>query len=155
EQLFGWLFGGENGTKWAEILSRLGQDRARPLRLLIDSSIFSKPAGVNLDADEIHNLPYGLLRDPARGFFLFRADGEWPTIQYARIVRRCTRRLLLLDRRPLRLLLAVAEPAGLKFDGWKVLQQLAKGFLALRSTFEVFLTSPEGTQPLADVLAGA
>jgi WD40 repeat protein len=156
-QLFGWLFGGgANRVKWIEVLRRLERDGNRPLRLLIDSSTMSRPGRADADADKIHNLPYGLLFDPERDSFLFRPCSGRPAIQYLRIVRRCTPRLLSLGppRRPLRLLLAVAEPDGLGFGGPSELSRLAAALAGLPDAFAVSVCTPDGPRPLAAVLPG-
>ena len=155
-QLFDWIFAGKaNSVKWAEILARVERDRTRPLRLLIDSSTLDRDAGD--DADRIHNLPYGLLFDRGSGYFLFRQAANRPEIQYVRMVRRCPPRLLKLESPlwPLRALIAVAEPAGLEFDGAKGLHRLAAGLGALSETFAVSLCTPDGVQPLPIVLNGS
>jgi WD40 repeat protein len=153
--LFGWVFGGgANRVKWAEVLHRLEREDNRPLRLLIDSSTLPRPGTPDLDADKIHNLPYGLLFDPERDYFLFRPRSGRPPIRYIRIVRRCTPRLLKLGRShwPLRVLVAVAEPNELGFGAPAELGQLAAGLLALPDSFVVSVCTPDGAHALAETL---
>jgi WD40 repeat protein len=155
-QLFAWVLGrGANSVKWAQLLERLEKEPGRPLRLLIDSSTMEELGGRDPDADRIHNLPYGLLFDPQRDCFLFRPAAGRLAIHYVRIIRRCTPRLLNLDpsQRPLRLLLAAGEPAGLDFGGAKQFTQLA-GELAAAGAFEVLVCTPEGVKPLREALPG-
>jgi WD40 repeat protein/energy-coupling factor transporter ATP-binding protein EcfA2 len=154
-QLFGWVFGRVNRAKWAEILARLGKEPGRPLRLLIDSSTLSRPGAQDPEADRIHNLPYGLLYDPEGGYFLFRPAHGRPAVHYVRIIRRCAPRLLSLDppRRPVRVLLAVAEPDGLEFDGTDQFHRLARA-LAQTGAFEALVCAPEGPRPLREALPG-
>jgi hypothetical protein len=155
-ELFDWLCGGgANRAKWTEVLGRLERD-GRPLRLLIDSSTVAGPDRADADADKIHNLPYGLLFDTLRGRFLFDPAAHGPPIQYVRIVRRCTPRLLSLerDRWPLRLLLAAAEPVGLKVGAPEALRRLLGGLAALSEAFAVSVCAPGGALPLAEALPG-
>jgi hypothetical protein len=155
-QLFDWLFGsGANRIKWAEILARTERDGGRPVRLLIDSSTVAGP-GADPDADWIHNLPYGLLRDPQRDFFLFRPRPGKPTIQYVRILRRCTPRLLNLERVrwPLSVLLAVAEPDGYGFGGAGELARLARTLAAHSEALNISISTPEGPHLLTEALPG-
>jgi hypothetical protein len=153
-QLFDWLLGGiTNRAKWTEVLDRLQREPSRPLRLLIDSSTPTGPAGQAAEADGIHNLPYGLLFDRQRGSFVFRPQPGRTPFQYVRIVRRCTPRLLHLERArwPLRILVAAAEPEGLVFDGAQQLGRLLRGLAALEG-YAVSVCTPGGVRPLAEVL---
>jgi WD40 repeat protein len=160
-QLFEWVFGrGVNRGKWDEILGHLGRQAGRPLRLLIDTSALTTAAAPDRDRDRIHNLPYGLLFDPQHSYFLFRPGAGRPPIQFVRIIRRCTPRLLNLrpGGKPVRLLLAAAEPHSPDvppFGCAALLRQLAAGLAQLPAAFEPFLCTPSGVQALSEAVPGA
>src|SRR5262249_40648135 len=103
--------------------------------------------------DRIHNLPYGLLYDSHRGAFLFRPREGATPLQYVRIVRRTTPRLLNLGRArwPLRLLVAAAEPEGLEVAGPEQPSRLLRGLAALREAYAVSVCTPDGPRPLAEM----
>jgi WD40 repeat protein len=81
--------------KWKEV-EKHAQERGMSVRLLIDA------------AEDVAALPFGLLYDPLAGNYLLRADP--PRVQLVRVLRQCPPRRLNLRRKPLRVLLAAAEP---------------------------------------------
>lgn len=144
KELFTLLIRGpENSKKWAEILERLRREK-RPLRLLIDAA-----------TEHVRDLPYGLLCEPHEDYFLFRSASEshLPPIQFVRILRRCTPKLLDLTKSPLKILVVAAEPLSenvLQFSCTKRLREL---LLALVSNYEVFAISDNGPELLNPLLA--
>jgi WD40 repeat protein len=159
-QLFEWVFGrGANRGKWDEILGHLGRQPGRPVRLLIDTSALGTVAAPDKDRDRIHNLPYGLLFDPQHSYFLFRPGAGRPPIQFVRIIRRCTPRPLNLhpEKKPVRLLLAAAEPDSPDVPPFGCagrLRQLAAGLAQLPAAFELFLCTPGGVRALGEAVPG-
>jgi hypothetical protein len=152
-QLFDWLLSGTNRAKWVEVLARMDRDPSRPIRILIDSSTATGPGAQDRDVDRIHNLPYGLLFDSQRHAFLFRPREGASPLQYVRIVRRTTPRLLNLGRPrwPLRLLVAAAEPKDLEFAGPEQVSRLLQGLAALPAIYAVSVCTPDGPHPLAEL----
>jgi WD40 repeat protein len=139
KELFAFLMRGtENSKKWAEILERVGRQK-RPLRLLIDAS-----------TEHVRDLPYGLLCEPHDDYFLFRSASEShrPPIQFVRILRRCTPKLLNLTRSPLKILIVAAEPISENLSGFACAQRLRELSLALFSSFEVYALSHDGPELL-------
>lgn len=87
QELFDYMLGsGENGKKWTEIL-RQAERQHRPIRVLIDAT-----------TDLVRDLPYGLLCDSADDYYLLRPGPGRPLIRFARILRRCTPRVLDLNK---------------------------------------------------------
>ena len=152
-QLFEWLLSGTNRLKWGEVLERMKRDPARAIRLLIDSTTATNPGAQDRDVDNLHNLPYGLLFDPQKAAFLFRPREGANQLQYVRIVRRTTPRLLNLApaRWPLRVLLAAAEPDGLEFASQLCLEQLLQGLKTQDKTYAVDLCTAAGPRPLPEM----
>jgi WD40 repeat protein len=162
EKLFGYVLGNRaNKAKWADTLRHLYQrDPHQVLRLLVDTSIFDEVTAES--NDRVHNLPYGLLRDPEDHYYLFRpreVNQERPEIQFVRILRRCTPRPLKL-RKPVPILLAAAEPSDQQFQFHcpDLLAELARSLQAATTgqgekAFAVFLCLPTGARPLDELLA--
>ena len=136
QEIFSYMLGGgENNAKWKEVLVQANR-QGRPVRLLIDAT-----------TDEVRDLPYGLLCDPHDDYYVLRR----PEIQFVRIIRRCTPRLLNLHKPRLRMLLVAAEPKKLPaFDGPQRLWSLVRD---LPSTVDVLVCASDGVQRLADLLA--
>jgi WD40 repeat protein len=134
KQLFEYLLGrGENSKKWMEILQQADRLQ-RAVRVLIDAT-----------SESVRDLPYGLLYEPHDNYFLLRATS--PAIQLVRIVRRATPRALR-PMKPIRLLVAAAEPIGREFDCAKSLCTLAQ---SLRGLVELSFCTAQGVQRLEDV----
>ncbi len=152
-QLFDWLLSGANRAKWVEILARMDREPSRPLRLLIDSSTRTGSGSQDRDVDRLHSLPYGLLFDTLRHAFLFRPREGATPLQYVRIVRRTTPRLLNLGRtrRPLRALVAIAEPDGMEFTGSEQASRLFQGYAASPEAYAVSVCTPDGPRPLTEL----
>jgi hypothetical protein len=149
KEVFGALLGGEeNSKKWSELLDQ-AQRQGRPLRLLIDAT-----------TEEVRDLPYGLLCEPHDNFFLFRQAKGRPAIQFVRVLRRCTPRPLDLaaKKRPIRVLLAAAEPRGAdvpEFQAARWLCALAQGLATLPAeTISFFMLTPKGVLPLCEAVPG-
>ncbi len=154
-ELFNWLLSGSNRLKWVEVNERLKRESTRPLRLLIDSSTLASTVNEDSEADKIHNLPYGLLFDTQSHYFLFRPRSGTNIRQYVRIVRRSTPRLLNLSRThwPLHVLVAIAEPRGLEFDGKNQLGKLLQGWAKRPDVYAVWVCTPDGPRPLAELFS--
>jgi WD40 repeat protein len=146
KELFSYLIGGtENSKKWVEILEQVKRQQ-RALRLLIDAS-----------TDHVRDLPYGLLCDPHDDYYLLRA-GEGPRrqpIQFVRILRRCTPRLLNLNRNPLRVLIVAAEPVSAWLPAFACSSRLRDLVSALVPSFDVYALSSGGPQLLNKSLSVA
>jgi hypothetical protein len=140
KMLFKQVLGQEEiSQKWSEVLQK-ARDQGKTLRVLIDAT-----------ADEVNDLPFGLLYHPHDGAFLFRQEES--RIQFVRILRRCTPRPLNLDRQPLRILLAAAEPTDTRaVDSPHWLRTLA-GALTRSARYKVFLCSTDNIITAADGLA--
>jgi hypothetical protein len=163
EDLFRQLLGNPaNRAKWAEVV-RKAADRKQVLRLLVDSCIPDE--ATERDHDKIHSLPYGLLRDKDGGYYLFRpreANQRRPEIQFVRVLRRSTPRPLRLERKPLRVLLAAAEPRdpALRFDCAGHLTRPARALDQARTpaqerAFEVRVCTRDGVKPVGDLLGAS
>ncbi len=136
-EIFNQLLGqGENQAKWQEVLQQAKRQN-RPIRLLIDAT-----------TDDVRDLPYGLLCDPHDDFYLLRRSD----IQFVRIIRRCTPRLLNLTRPRLRMLLIAAEPINLpKFEAAKRLCELSQ---ELSISFDLFACSGDRLHSIRDDVPG-
>ncbi len=145
KELFSALLGkAENSKKWSEILAQ-AERQGRPLRILIDAA-----------TDAVRDLPYGLLCEPHDDYYLLRPSRNRPTIQFVRILRRCTPQPLRLtaNQAPIRVLLAAAEPRSADvppFECSRWLCELARG---IASHVSVFVCDQDGVKRLSDVLAG-
>jgi WD40 repeat protein len=146
KELFTYLLGGsENSKKWTEILEQVKRQR-RSLRLLIDAP-----------TERVRDLPYGLLCEPHDDYFLLRGV-EHPThqpIQLVRILRRCTPRLLNLNRHRLRILLVAAEPVSEWLPPFGCAARLRELVSALIPSFDVYVLSREGPRLLSETLPDA
>ena len=139
KQLYDYLLGhAENSKKWTEVLQQ-AERLQRPVRLLIDAT-----------SERVRDLPYGLLCEPHDNYFLLRPVPKRPTVQFVRILRRCTPRALRLGK-PLRLLIAAAEPAGYEFGCTQSLCTLARSLLGM---VELYFSTPQGVQRLEEAVAG-
>jgi WD40 repeat protein/tetratricopeptide (TPR) repeat protein len=141
KEMFSKLLGGtENAAKWQQILARAGRE-GRPVRLLVDST-----------ADVVRSLPFGLLCDSLDNHYVFRPTKDGPPVRFARIIRRCTPRPIQLSIRPLRMLLAVAEPTGLGFDAAALTAHFARN---LPEAFEVWVCGADGQVRISEALPGS
>lgn len=137
QEIFRQLLGqGENQAKWQEVLQQ-SKRQNRPIRLLIDAT-----------TDDVRDLPYGLLCDPHDDFYLLRR----PDIQFVRIIRRCTPRLLNLGKPRLRMLVVTAEPSNLPgFDAAKRLCEIAQ---KLPASYDLYVCSGDRLHLIREVLSG-
>jgi hypothetical protein len=146
-RLFELVLDGEvNHRKWHEILASLEGQSGRSLRLLIDAPFL--------------DLPFGLLFDPLERYFLFRPRAGHPPIQFVRTVRYWAPRRLSLnpERKPVRLLVAAAEPEipdVPPFGCPGLLRRLAAGLAGLPEALDLFLCAPGGARPIGEVVEGA
>jgi WD40 repeat protein len=138
KDLFAVLLGQpENAKKWAEVLAQAGR-KGQPIRLLIDAT-----------TEAVRDLPYGLLCEPHDDWFLFRG-GKKTSVEFVRILRRCSPRPLNLRARP-RVLIAVAEPQSADvppFDAPRRLQKLAA---AVHKYVDLIVCGPDGPKPLTEI----
>src|SRR5262249_33744914 len=98
-----------NQATWGKVI-QYAREHGLTIRLLIDTSI---PRREDAADDKIHNLPYGLLRERDDNYYLFvppKGNQDRPAIDFVRVLRRCTPRPIKLISKPLRVLLAAAEP---------------------------------------------
>src|SRR5262249_25741120 len=145
-----------NRAKWEEVLSHIHAQEL-DLHLFIDSWDFEAP--VAKEDDPVLNLPYGLLYDREKGDPLFRrpAGRRTRAIRFLRFLRQSAPKSLELQRRPLRILAAVAEPDDpkLKVGCAALFAQLARVWSEARGpdnelAFEVMVCARDGVKPLAD-----
>jgi|GEM_PF-3439715 len=142
QKLFEYVLGqAENSKKWIEILEQ-AKRQDRPLRLLIDAA-----------TDAVRDLPYGLICEPHENYFLFRPGKGRPPIQFVRILRRCTPRLLWL-KKPIRILLAAAEPRSPDVPSFGCARWLCELARGLADSFEVSVCAPSGAQPIREAVPG-
>jgi WD40 repeat protein len=158
-QVFRWVFRGDNLSKWDEVVEHVKRSPLRPIRLFIDTSSSGRPGAPDRTGDRVHEVPYGLLFDPRKSAFLFRPGPNGPPVRFVRVIRRSLPRLLSLSpkERPVRLLLAAAEPADpdvSPFGRAEQLSRLADGLAALSPTFQTFVCTWNGARPLEDVMPG-
>jgi formylglycine-generating enzyme required for sulfatase activity len=141
KQLFEYLLGkAENSKKWTEILEQVKRQR-RPLRLLIDAT-----------TEAVRDLPYGLLCEPHDDYYLLRPAKGHESIQFLRILRRCTPRTLTLGK-PIRVLLAAAEPQAAEAHRFGCATRLCEMARGMTGTLEVMVCSPGGVQRVGDVIS--
>lgn len=141
-ELYDNMFGNkENAVKWQQVLKRAERDQT-PIRLLIDAT-----------TKEVQNLPYGLLKDGNKPY-LFRTAKERPDIRFVRIIRRVTPRRLNLDHRPIRLLLAAAEPTAVPSLTFNASEQLCKLAQSLDEKCTLFVCTQGDFVALRDKLTG-
>src|SRR5262245_50313966 len=138
KDLFAALLGQpENAKKWAEVLAQATR-KGQPVRLLVDAT-----------TEAVRDLPYGLLCEPHDDWFLFRG-GKGPSVEFVRILRRCSPRPLKLPDR-LRVLVAVSEPTSgdvPPFDAPLRLQRLAA---AIHKEVDLIICGPNGAKPLSEI----
>src|SRR5262245_4226766 len=138
KDLFAALLGQpENAKKWAEVLAQATR-KGQPVRLLVDAT-----------TEAVRDLPYGLLCEPHDDWFLFRG-GKGPSVEFVRILRRCSPRPLKLPDR-LRVLIAVAEPKSADVPPFDAALRLQKLAAALHKEVELVVCGPDGPKPLAEI----
>jgi len=148
EKLFYHIFKKQslNLQKWEEILGHVRAAR-RPVRLLIDTS-----------TEGGRDLPYGLLRESDRKFYVFQQAAGRPPVRFLRIARGGSPRS---PRSPggaaRRVLVVAAEPSGPEaaaFQGSRWLLELVRCLAAHPEAFAVWLCTPAGALPLGEALPG-
>jgi WD40 repeat protein len=138
KDLFAALLGQpENAKKWSEVLTQAARNK-QPIRLLIDAT-----------TEAVRDLPYGLLCEPHDDWFLFR-DGNKQSVEFVRILRRCSPRPLKLRDR-LRVLIAIAEPKSADVPPFDAPLRLQKLAAAVHKNVDLIVCGPNGPKPLAEI----
>jgi len=138
KDLFAALLGqAENAKKWAEVLAQAARNK-RSIRLLIDAT-----------TEAVRDLPYGLLCEPHDDWFLFR-DGNKQSVEFVRILRRCSPRPLKFRDR-LRVLIAVAEPKSADVPAFDAPLRLQKLASAIYKHVDLLICGPGGPKALGEI----